>query len=69
MLRPTTTHLRRRLADRLLRRHEVRAAAGDSARLGMPRGPRAGTPRAARLSRLLGPARVMPYQLRRGLGW
>ncbi|HET7181084.1 MAG TPA: hypothetical protein VFI15_02520 [Candidatus Limnocylindrales bacterium] len=69
-MRPTTTHLRRRLADRLLRRHEVRPVTSDPTRQGMPSASRAArVPRAARLSRLLAPARVMPYQLRRGLGW
>ena len=69
-MRETPAQLGRALADRLRRRHATLATTGEPARpittsdeLAPP------ASRAMRLRRMLGSARVTPYQLRRGWLW
>ena len=65
-MRKTPTHIGRALADRL-RRGRVPGVAATPARQGSPADLHGRPlPRATRLRRLLGAARITPYQLRRG---
>jgi hypothetical protein len=69
-MRPTPTHIGRALADRLRRGHVPGAAVAAPAPQGSPADLRGrSVPRATRLRRLLGAARITPYQLRRGWLW
>ena len=67
-MRTTRTQIGRALADRLNRRHVVRATTLDVARREGAAASRPASP-TERLRRLLGAARVTPYQLRRGWLW
>jgi hypothetical protein len=69
-MRPNPTHIGRALADRLHRGRAIVGTSTDPARADRRADAlRVPASRTARLRRMLGAARVTPYQLRRGWLW